>query len=70
MELQTVVQMLRRRVEKARTVSDWCKANQVSQSYVTDVLNGARRPGERMLNILGLETYRAYRRKRNGAAAE
>jgi transcriptional regulator with XRE-family HTH domain len=42
---------------------DFARANMISESYLSDVLNGRREPGPRILAALGLEKVVLYRGK-------
>ena len=41
----------------------------VTQSYLSDVLNGRREPGPKMLAALGLEAEKVFKKKADGEAA-
>lgn len=41
----------------------WCKLNDVSPAYLSDVMNGRREPGPKILDALGLEPVTFYRPK-------
>ena len=49
-----VVNMLRKAVDKAGSQRDWARANNVSDSYLSDVLTGRRKAGPRILRALRL----------------
>jgi hypothetical protein len=42
----------------------WARRHMISASYLSDVLNGHRPPGDAILKALGLERVTAYRRRR------
>lgn len=42
---------------------DWAKANDISESYLSDVLIGHRNPGEKILRAAGFEKVVSYRKK-------
>lgn len=41
----------------------WCKTHGISPPYLSDVLNGRRDPGPKILDVLGLEPVTLYRPK-------
>lgn len=43
--------------------AQWAKKHGVSQTYVSDVINGRREPGKAILEALGLERVVTYRVK-------
>lgn len=55
MNLKDVIQMLRNRIKKAGTQTAAADELGVSKSFLSDVLNGEREPGEKLLGALGLE---------------
>ena len=55
-----VCALLRREIEKHGTAKAWADAHGLSPSYVSDVLNGNRRPAGVILAALGLEKAVAY----------
>ena len=56
--LEKVRARLRARVNGAQGV--WARANGIAPAYVSDVLNGRREPGKRMLEALGLKRLFLY----------
>jgi hypothetical protein len=44
------------------TAADWARKNALSPAYVSDVLNGRRDPGSKILKALGLKCVKDYRR--------
>lgn len=42
------------------TQAAWAKANGVSPAYVSDVIQGRREPGEKILKALGLKRVVSY----------
>jgi len=47
--------------DKAKpTQAAWAKANGVSPAYVSDVIQGRREPGEKILKALGLKRVVSY----------
>lgn len=57
--------LLARKVLLAGSQSVWAKDNNMSAAYVSDVLNGRRAPGEKILEVLNVERVITYRRKQN-----
>jgi hypothetical protein len=62
MNTDTVRDSLRKACEDAGCAADWAKANEISAAYVSDVLNGRKEPGEKILRALGLKRVVEYRR--------
>jgi hypothetical protein len=62
MTLQQVLALLRKECDKAGSQKAWASAHGVTGAYVSDVLKGNRDPGESILNALGLELVKDYRR--------
>jgi hypothetical protein len=61
-----VVKLLAAAVAKAGSQSEWARAHQLRQQYVSAVLNGSRRAGPQILAALGLERATgAVRRQRS-----
>lgn len=66
----TVVAELRAAVRKAGGMRAWGEAHGVSRSYVRDVLNADRGPGESVLRALGYGRVTRYvKLRRAGGAA-
>lgn len=42
------------------TQASWAKANGISPAYVSDVIQGRREPGEKILKALGLKRVVSY----------
>lgn len=57
-----VVDLLRNECAAAGGQANWARAKKLSQSYVSDVLLGRRRPATACLNALGLYQCVGYRR--------
>lgn len=47
---------------KTGTAKEWAQRNKISAAYVSDVLQGRRDPGSKILKALGLEVVKDYRR--------
>lgn len=62
MNTDTVRETLAKACAKAGCAADWAKANEISAAYVSDVLNGRKEPGEKILRALGLERIIDYRK--------
>lgn len=58
-----VCALLSKQIEEAGSQARWCVDNQVSTAYLSDVLNGRREPGKKILDVLGLEAVTFYRPK-------
>lgn len=58
-----VAALLVKQIEVAGNQARWCMENQVSTAYLSDVLNGRREPGKKILDALGLEAVTFYRSK-------
>jgi len=61
-----ITEVLREHVLAAGSQTAFAKAHNLSRPYVTDLLAGNRFPGDKVLDILGLEKIVVYRPK-NGA---
>lgn len=57
-----VTALLTAQIEDAGNQARWCAENGVSTAYLSDVLNGRREPGKKILAVLGLEAVTLYRR--------
>ena len=55
---------LRKACASAGSQIAWCEANEFSPAYVSDVLNGKRDLGGRVLGALGFERVVLYRKVR------
>lgn len=55
--------LLSKQIEEAGSQARWCVENQVSTAYLSDVLNGRRELGRKILEVLGLEAVTYYRTK-------
>lgn len=62
------LEVIRRAVEKAGSQKAFAKANGLSEPYVSDVMNGRRDPGPRILEAVGLERYVGYHPKAEARA--
>ena len=58
-----VIAVLAKSVAGAGSQAQWCDDHAVSTAYVSDVLNGRRDPGKKILNALGYEAVTRYRAK-------
>lgn len=52
---EQVRERLRALCVQAGSIRAWADAHEVSPAYVSDVLNGLRQPGLKLLRVLGLE---------------
>lgn len=50
-----------RKIAKPQKV--WANAHNISESYFSDVLNGRRDPGDKILDAIGFEKVVTYRKK-------
>ncbi len=68
LDLVGVCSMLRTGCEAAGGQQAWAERHGISASYVSDVLNGRRDPGESILRALGLAKVTRYviQRRVNG----
>jgi gp16 family phage-associated protein len=65
MEKEAVVSQLKSAISRAgMTPAAWARENNISASYVHDVLTNRRDPGESILVPLGLERVVSYRQVR------
>jgi hypothetical protein len=55
-----VLVLLGKQIEVAGSQARWCVDNQISTAYLSDVLNGRREPGKKILDVLGLESVMYY----------
>ncbi len=62
MTAEAVRELLSAEVAQAATAQAWAAALGLSPSYVSDVLNGRREPGDKMLEVLGLQRVTMYLR--------
>lgn len=60
MTADDVIAKLRAAIEEAGSAKSWAAANGFSDAYVSDVLKGNRRPGDRILLALGLSAETIY----------
>ena len=56
---------MRRECEKAGSQKLWADAQGISAAYVSDVVQGRKEPGAKILDALDLEVVVTYRRKRS-----
>ena len=61
MNLQEVIERLRRACRQAGGQNHWARRHGLSQAYVSDVLTGKKPPGPRLLAALGLRLVTTYR---------
>lgn len=60
MALAEVVRLVRGRCEAAGSQKDFAGLAGVSQAYISDVLNGKREPGQKLLAAIGLRRTVVY----------
>ena len=58
--IDKVRNILRASCRAAGSQAKWARRHGISQTYVTDVLNGRREPGPAMLEVLHLERVLMY----------
>jgi len=58
-----VCALLTKQIEEAGSQANWCRDNGISTAYLSDVLNSRRQPGQKILDVLGLEVATFYRPK-------
>lgn len=58
--------LLRERCEVVGGVRAWSRAKKISAPYVSRVISGQRKPGEKILKALGLEESTVYVTKSSG----
>jgi hypothetical protein len=68
MTLNDVLKLLADRCDARESQAAWAKANNLSPSYVSDVLNRRRDPGDSILLALGVERVVGYRPIAGGTA--
>lgn len=61
MGLSEVIALLRQRCAEAGSQAQWARDNGMAQTYVNEVLRGARRPGKKLLDALGMIAVVDYR---------
>lgn len=61
---QDMMERLRAAIQAAGSQKAFADAHKVSQQYVSDVLNGRRGVGKKILDALALEQVVSYREKR------
>lgn len=62
-----VMKLLKQEIKKAGNQRRWSLANNISPSYLNDVLQRRTSPGPQILNVLGIEvagTVTTYRKAR------
>jgi hypothetical protein len=64
MTIEDVKDMLREACLKAGSQAIWAQQHGVSASYVSDVIQGRREPGDKVLKALGLDRIIIYKRVR------
>lgn len=64
LDLNSVRSALQRSVTDSGSQAAWCVEHKVSTAYLSDVMNGRREPGKKILDILGLESVVYYRSKK------
>lgn len=63
LDVTEVRELLAKDVAQFDSQGLWCVKNQVSTAYLSDVLNGRREPGKKILEVLGMEAITVYRKK-------
>lgn len=63
LDLNAVRSLLQKSVVDSGSQAAWCIEHKVSTAYLSDVLNGRREPGKKILDILDLESVILYRNK-------
>jgi hypothetical protein len=58
-----ILAILSKAVALSGSQAKWCDAQGISTAYVSDVLNGRREPGKKILDALGYEAVAVYRAK-------
>ena len=61
-----VRQLLAEQIKEAGNAAQWAFKNGYSKAFVSYVINGHKLPSKRMLDDLGLEPVRVYKRKGDG----
>ena len=61
MTVEQVRELIRKRAGDNQAA--WAIKHEFSPSYLSDVLNGRREPGEKILKALGLEREHVYRER-------
>jgi hypothetical protein len=69
MDTLDVCRMIRARCDRAGGQRAWAEATGLSESYVSDVLNARREPGESILRALGLRRVFRYVESRKSGDA-
>ncbi len=60
MSKDELVAELRRRCAEAGTISDWAKGHGLSAIYISDVLNGRRGVGRKLLKAMNAVERKSY----------
>lgn len=60
MNVDEVRELLRRECEQAGTLAAWARRHDIAPQYVSDVINGRRLPGKRILDVLNLRKVTYY----------
>lgn len=55
MDIDGVISRLKRQVERAGGGAAWCRDNDTSPGYLSEVINGTRVPGPKILDAIGVE---------------
>lgn len=69
MDILDVLARLRRACREAGNQQAWAAANGVSPTYLSDVLNARREPGDAILGALGLRKITRYVEMRSAKGA-
>lgn len=58
-----VIVRLRAAIQAAGSQKAFAQQHRISQQYISDVLAGRRKPGQKILDALGIEQVVSYREK-------
>lgn len=63
MDIDEFIDYLKRKAAEQGTQRQYAESLGVSEAYLSDVLNGRREPGQKLLDAVGFERVALYRRK-------
>lgn len=63
LDITDILAQLAKSIATAGSQAKWCAEQGVSPAYVSDVLNGRRDPGKKILDALGYDAVTCYRPK-------
>lgn len=63
MNIETVREILKKACDAEGSQRAWATYYELSPAFVSEVINGGRKPSQNILDILGLEKVTSYRRK-------